>query len=158
MSEVIIRRYRRSDRQPVLDITEESFGGFCMEARVEEHFGPIAQMTWQQRKAGGIDYDLRCNPEHTLVAERDEQVVGYICNRVYRDQRIGHIANLAVALAHQGQGIGKMLISAALAHLRDCGMRYARIETLESNARGCKLYPSFGFKEVGRQVFFMREL
>ena len=158
MSDVSIRNYRRSDRQTVLQITEESFGGFCLEAEMEEHFGLIAETTWQERKRGGIDYDLRCNPEHTLVAEQGGEVVGYLCSRVYRDQKMGHIANLAVAREQQGQGIGKMLLAAALEHLRDCGMRYARIETLAGNYKGRKLYPAFGFKEVGRQVFFMREL
>jgi len=158
MSDVSVRRYRRSDRQRVLHITEESFGGFCLEAEMEAHFGLIAETTWQERKRRGIDYDLRCNPEHTLVAEKDGEVVGYLCSRVYRDQKMGHIANLAVAQAHQSRGIGKMLLSAALEHLRDCGMRYARIETLEGNYKGRKFYPAFGFKEVGRQVFFMREL
>lgn len=158
MSAVAIRSYRRSDRQAVLRITEESFGGFCLEANMEEHFGQIANTSWQQRKRGGIDYDLRCNPQHVFVAEKDGELVGYLCSRIYRDQKMGHIANLAVAMAEQGQGIGKMLLAAVLDHFRDCGMAYARIETLERNFKGRKLYPAFGFKEVGRQVFYMREL
>ena len=125
---------------------------------MEEHFGLIAETTWQERKRKGIDYYLRCNSQHAFVAEKDGKVVGYLCSRVYRDQKMGHIANLAVAREQQRQGIGKMLLSAALDHLRDCGMRYARIETLERNYKGLKLYPAFGFKEVGRQVFFLREL
>lgn len=158
MSDVRIRKYRRGDREAVLRITQESFDGFCIDANMEEHFGRIANTTWQQRKRDGIDYDLRRNRDNAFVAELDGQVVGYICTRIYRDLATGHVANMAVAKDWQGHGIGKMLMRAALDHFRDCGMRYARIETLEQNYKGQQLYPAFGFKEIGRQIFYLREL
>jgi ribosomal protein S18 acetylase RimI-like enzyme len=65
---------------------------------------------------------------------------------------------MAVASDYQGQGVGKILMRQALSHFREHGMRYARIETLEQNYRGQSLYPAFGFKEVGRQIFYLREL
>lgn len=158
MSEVTIRSYRRRDREAVMDITDESFGGFCIDANMEHHFGEIAETTWQERKREGIDYDLRRNHDHVFVAESDDRVVGYVCNRLYRDHSIGHIANMAVAKDYQGQGVGKSLLRRSLAHFRECGMRYARIETLEQNYKGQSLYPTFGFKEIGRQIFYLREL
>lgn len=158
MSEAKIRKYRRGDRQAVLRITEESFEEVCLDANMQKHFGRIASTTWQERKRNGIDHDLRHNPEHALVAEMDGQVVGFVCTRTYQDVATGHVANLAVAKDYQGRGVGKMLLRAALDHFRDCGMRYARIETLEQNDRAQKLYPVFGFKEIGRQVYYLREL
>jgi ribosomal protein S18 acetylase RimI-like enzyme len=158
MSSITIRGYRKRDRDAVRRITEEAFTGFCLESCMSDQFGLIAGKTWQQRKWDGIDWDLSHRPEHVFVAESDEQVVGYICTRIYPDHYIGHIANLAVATQHQGKGVGKLLMQAALEYFRDCGMRYARIETLESNYKGRKFYPAFGFKEVGRQIFYFREL
>jgi ribosomal protein S18 acetylase RimI-like enzyme len=158
MSDVVVRVYRRRDRDAVLRITEESFGDFCLDANMERHFGRIAETTWQQRKREGIEYDLRRNHDHAFVAELGGEVVGYACTRVYREHSTGHVANMAVALGHQNQGIGKLLLQACLDHFRDCGMRYARIETLEQNRRGQHLYPSFGFREIGRQIFYFREL
>lgn len=153
-----MRRYRRRDRKAILRITEESFEGFCLDENMEKHFGRIADTTWKERKRDGIDYDLRHNPEHVLVAKADGRVVGFVCTRIYRSQATGHIANMAVARDCQGQGVGKILMRHALSHFRKQGMRYARIETLEQNYKGQSLYPAFGFKEVGRQIFYLREL
>jgi len=158
MAEAIVRKYRRRDRDAILEITAQSFGGACLDSNIEQHFGAIARTTWQERKQRGIDHDLRHNARHVLVAELDGLVVGYVCTRVYRDMAVGHLANMAVARQYQGRGIGKMLIRASLDHFRRLGLKYARIETLEQNATGRHLYPAFGFKEVGRQIFFFREL
>jgi ribosomal protein S18 acetylase RimI-like enzyme len=65
---------------------------------------------------------------------------------------------MAVAASYQGLGVGKALIGHALEHFRKRGMRYARIETLQQNYKGQKLYPSFGFTEIGRQIYYLREL
>ena len=158
MTEVIIRRYRRRDRDAVLRITETSFGGFCLDTNMDDHFGHVANTTGQERKRDAVDYDLHRNSEDAIVAELDGEVAGFVCTRIYRDLSIGHVANLAVAEDFQGRGIGKMLIRAALDHFRDRSMRYARIETLEQNERARKLYPQFGLREVGRQVYYMQEL
>jgi ribosomal protein S18 acetylase RimI-like enzyme len=158
MPEVTVRPYRRGDRDAILRITEESFDGFCLDKNMDEHFGPIAGSTWQERKRDGIDYDLRRNPEHTLVAELDGQVAGFVCTRLYHQHRTGHVANMAVAKEHQGRGVGKALMRGALEHFRKSGMRYARVETLEQNYKGQSFYPAFGFKEVGRQIYYLREL
>ena len=156
--EVIVRKYRRSDRTSVLAITKESFGGFCLEASMEEHFGPIAGTTWSERKQDGIDFDLRRNSAHTFVAEVGGEVVGYCATRIYSSVLTGHVANMAVARQYQGIGAGKALMAAALDHFRKEGMQYARVETLEQNEKGRHIYPSFGFKEIGRQIFYFREL
>ncbi len=158
MSEPTVRKYRRRDRAAIMRITEESFEGFCLDSHMEEKFGLIASTTWQERKRDGIDYDLRRHPEHAFVAELDDRAVGYVCTRIYREHSMGHVANMAVARDYQGRGVGKALMRRALEHFRECGMHYARVETLEQNYKGRKLYPAFGFKEVGRQVYFLREL
>ena len=158
MAEVTIRKYRRRDRSDVLRITDQSFGGFCVDSNMEEHFGRIAGSNWQQRKRAAILYDLKRNPKHCFIAEEDAEVVGYCCTRIYNDLSTGHIANMAVDRLYQGRGIGKKLMRAALEHFRKQGMDYARIETMEQNETGKHLYPAFGFKEIGRQIFFFREL
>jgi len=158
MAKISIRKYRRRDRERVLRIAEESFAGVCLDENIERHFGRIAGTNWRERKRESIDYDLRHNPQHALVAEADGEVIGFVALRIYPDQLMGHIANLAVAREWQGQGAGKMLLNGALAHLRECGMRYARIETLEQNFKAQKLYPAFGFQEIGRQIHYLRVL
>ena len=92
------------------------------------------------------------------MGELDGRVVGFVCCRLYSHRSTGHVANLAVVPEFQGKGVGKALMHAALEHFRDRGMRYARIETLEQNARAQNFYPALGFKEVGRQVYYLLKL
>jgi ribosomal protein S18 acetylase RimI-like enzyme len=68
------------------------------------------------------------------------------------------VTNVAVTPEFQGKGVGKALIDASLERFREKGARYVRIETLQQNAKGLNCYPSLGFKEVGRQVYFFKEL
>lgn len=156
--EVTIRYYRSDDRDAVLEITERSFPGFCLDENVEKLFGDIAGTSWQSRKKKAIAYDLDYRPADTLVAEVGGQVVGYACNRIYRTRSVGHVANMAVDPEYQGCGVGKALLKASLDHFRRRGMECARIETLEQNYKARKLYPSFGFKEVGSRIYYFREL
>jgi ribosomal protein S18 acetylase RimI-like enzyme len=158
VSEIRVRKYHRRDRPAVLGITQRSFQGFCMESNIEEHFGTIADTDWAERKKNGIEYDLRRHRKHAFVAEMDGEVVGFLCSRVYRSIEVGHVANMAVAPEYQGRGAGKKLLEAALEHFREEGLSYARIETLEQNYKGRKLYPNFGFEEIGKQIFYFREL
>jgi len=152
-----VRPYRPSDRRAVLRIAAESFEGVCLDENIERRFGRVGE-SWRQLKKDAVDYDLMQNPGSAFVAELDGRVVGFVCNRLYYSRSIGHVANLAVAPEFQGRGIGKALMQASLEHFRRRGMRFARIETLEQNEKGRRFYPSLGFQEVGRQVFYFMKL
>ena len=154
---ITVRKYKRRDREVVIRLAEESFRGVCLDENIEEQFGQIGD-TWQEHKKGAVDYDLVNNASDAFVAELEGRVVGFICTRLLRYQLIGHVANMAVAPEFQGIGVGKALMSAVLDHFRDRGMIYARIETLQQNAKAQNFYPSLGFKEVARQIFYFMEL
>ena len=152
-----VRKYQSRDRRAVLRIAVESFVGVCMDENIERQFGVVGDR-WEDYKKEAIDYDLVNNPASTFVAVVDGEVAGFVCNRLYTSRSIGHVANLAVASQFQGKGVGKVLMRASLEHFRERGMRHARIETLEQNAKAQKFYPSLGFKEIGRQIFYFMKL
>ena len=156
-AQITARGYRRRDRDAVLRIAEESFRGVCIDENIQKQFAQIGG-TWQEHKRGTVDYDLANNSSSTFVAEVDGKVVGFVCTRLQRYRLTGHVANIAVAAAFQGMGVGKALMAAALDHFRDSGMLYARIETLEQNIKAQKFYPALGFKEVARQIYYFMEL
>ncbi|MCD6415107.1 MAG: GNAT family N-acetyltransferase [Planctomycetes bacterium] len=158
MPEVLIRPYSKRDRKSILSITDRAFEGFCLDSSIEKKFGRLGGTNWQERKRASIEQDLRRNPEHAFVAESDGELIGYLCARLYRTTRIGHVANMALAPQWQNRGVGRMLLNQALDHFRRYGLKFARIETLADNERGRHLYDSAGFEEVGRQVFYFREL
>jgi len=154
----LIRRFAEGDREVLADITALAFDGVSIDQNIERIFGPIAGTGWQWRKKSQIENDIAANPDGILVYEEDGRVLGYITTRVDMRTRIGWIPNMAVHPARQGRGIGKQLLQAALAYLRQRGMEYARIETLEQNTVGLRFYPSMGFKEVARQIHYIKRL
>ncbi len=154
----MIRPCQPSDRDAILDITVRAFDGVSIDQNIERRYGPIAGVGWQKRKRAHLEADLATEAAGVLVAEVEGQVVGYVTTRTDARTRIGRIPNLAVDPEHQGQGLGRQLLEAALDHLREAGMTFARIETLEQNERCMALYPRLGFEEVARQVHFIRPL
>jgi ribosomal protein S18 acetylase RimI-like enzyme len=154
---VRVRPYNRRDRAAVLDLARTGFDGVSLDQNIERQFGKVGG-SWQEHKKDAVDYDLNRNPRSVFVAEFEGEIVGFVCNRIYRARSIGHVANLAVAAGFRRRGVGKLLMAASLDHFRKQGLRYARIETLAQNVTAASFYPSLGFQEVGRQVFYFKEL
>jgi len=81
------------------------------------------------------------NPISTLVATRDERVVGFVS---LRDE--GEIPALYVHPDAWRTGVGRALMDAALAELRG---RDVFLWVLEENERGRAFYASYGFEPDG---------
>lgn len=82
-----------------------------------------------------------------LVAEAGESVVGYVVADSVSDHgvTIGHVKDLAVRDDHRDRGIGRTLLSRALAELFGDGARRVKLEVRESNEDARSLYESFDF-------------
>lgn len=152
-----VRRYEPADRRAVLDIAEESFDGVSLDQNIEQVFGRVGKK-WQIKKREAVDYDLRENPEGAFIAEFDGKMAGFICTRMYGRRNLGHIVNVAVAPGFQGVGVGRALMDRAFRYLERSGAEYLRIETLQQNEKAQKFYSSLGFTEIGRQIFYFKEL
>ena len=155
---VRIRPFRESDRERLREITAEAFDGVSIDQNIEHIFGPIAGRRWDERKARDIDNDCNSNPKGVFVAEVEDEVVGYITTRVDEETRIGRIVNFAVTPRYQGRGIGAKLMNEALKYLKESGMEFVRIETLEQNEICRKFYPKLGFREIARQIHYVMPL
>jgi ribosomal protein S18 acetylase RimI-like enzyme len=158
--EYAIRLYRPDDLDRLKQITAETFGPVSIDRNIEELFGSFGSGDWRTRKLAAIEEDCRLQPDGVFVAEQPStgQVVAYITTRLNRGSGIGWIPNLAVDPAHQGSGLGRRLIQHAIDFFRRHDMAIAKIETLEQNPRGQHLYPSLGFREVGRQIHYALRL
>lgn len=81
-------------------------------------------------------------------------VAGYVVAWFVADE--GEIANLAVAPAHWGTGIGRALLDASLAEAAARRLNAVYLEVRDSNARARRLYGSRGFEEIGRRRSYYR--
>ena len=155
----ILRPYQPTYLPRLQEITAVTFGPVSIDRNMEQRLGPFGQGDWRARKVAAIADDCQAQPDGVFVAENPAgRVVGYVTTRLNPVSGVGWIPNLAVDPDHQNHGLGRALLNHALAYFRLSGMQVAKIETLEQNPVGQKLYPSLGFQEVARQVHYAMRL
>lgn len=153
-----IRPYREGDLPVLRALTVDAFEPVSIDHNIERQFGRIGDRDWKWRKGRHIEQDVQRDPQGTFVAELDGEIIGYISTWIDEEAGMGNIPNLAVRAGQRGRGLGRQLIEHALEHFRRHGIRFARIETLEQNPVGQKLYPDCGFREVARQIHYCIDL
>jgi len=102
------------------------------------------------RLASGELIEMLVTSAHFMVAEQEGRIVGYACSDVQHG--VGQIYRLAVHPAHQGQGIGRLLLADALAYCQSVGAFTVTINTQQSNHASDHLYRRFGFRPVPPRV------
>lgn len=81
-----------------------------------------------------------------FVVEAGGRVVG---GAFVQDERgVGHLG-MAIAGAHRGVGLGRLLLDAAVGWARDRGCHKMTLEVWPHNLRARRLYESAGFAEEG---------
>lgn len=88
------------------------------------------------------------------VADDGGAVAGYTVVWTAADE--ADLANIAVAPAHRGTGLGGQLLDAAVRAACGRGAAMMYLEVRESNAVARALYASRGFEEVGRRRRYYR--
>jgi ribosomal protein S18 acetylase RimI-like enzyme len=154
-----IRPYQPTDLPRLQQITAQTFGPVSIDRNMQQRLGPFGQGDWSTRKLGAIADDCQAQPDGVFVAQDAAgNVVGYVTTRLNPASGVGWIPNLAVDPAHQKHGLGRALLEYTIAFFRRSGMQVAKIETLEQNPVGQKLYPALGFVEVARQIHYAMRL
>lgn len=153
-----IRPFAQADREQVVQIALEVFEPVSIDAAIEARFGELRATTWRDRKRRDIERDLDRNPQGCFVAEDGGGPVGFVTTAVDETAGVGHVANLGVSAAHQGRKIGKALLSHALDYFEALGLEHAQIETTTTNERGMIFYPSMGYQEVARKIYYAMRL
>jgi len=155
-----IRSYHTNDLARLLEITAATFEEVSIDRNMEIALGSFGEGGWSTRKIAAVAEDCRIQPDGVFVGIdlASGEVIGYITTRLNGVSRIGWIPNLAVDPDHQASGVGTELLHHAIAFLKDQGMEIAKIETLEQNPIGQKLYPRFGFQPVAKQIHYAMRL
>jgi ribosomal protein S18 acetylase RimI-like enzyme len=95
------------------------------------------------------DYARKLNDATVLVAE-DGEVVGVIVLIAKPDHLL--VENVAVQPSHQGQGIGRALLSAADRHAAELSLDELRLYTNAAMTENLSFYPRLGYVEVARRI------
>ena len=97
-----------------------------------------------------------------LVAERDAKVIGYTYASVegfdYMSLRgpAGVLADIVVDPDYRGQGVGRLLLDATLAELKNRGVPRVVLSTAEGNDRAQHIFERAGFRRT--MIEMTREL
>ena len=93
------------------------------------------------------------SPEDIILAyDDDDKVIGYCWTETASDvtsttdQNMGRISMIGVVPAFQGQGLGKGVLLAGLAHLKNKGLPATELTVDSQNEVARSLYQSMGFK------------
>jgi ribosomal protein S18 acetylase RimI-like enzyme len=89
--------------------------------------------------------------EILLAEDHQAQPLASVYIEVRGDR--GYLGMLAVDPAHQGQGLGRLLVEAAQKHLRRQGCAVVDISVLSLRPELLPLYRRFGFVENGMEEF-----
>ncbi|MEE8390700.1 MAG: GNAT family N-acetyltransferase [Anaerolineae bacterium] len=87
---------------------------------------------------------------HFVVAEVADQVVGYAEGELRRT--IAHLNRIAVHPAHQGHGVGALLLHDTLRAFWQLGAERISLNTQTDNHYSQRLYRRFGFEPTGDTV------
>lgn len=82
-----------------------------------------------------------------LVAVEGDTLVGYVGSQTCMDET--DMMNIAVSPAHRRNGVGKALIEALVAALKEKGSRCLTLEVRASNEGAIALYQGLGFAQIG---------
>jgi len=127
-SGIAVRRLSPADVDAVVAIETEAF-------------------TSPWRRETFLDLLDRPGLELLVMEDRDAGVIGYAVLWCIMDQ--GELANMAVAPAFRGRGLGGFLLSRVLETARERGVEAVFLEVRVSNGRASRLYERFGFTDVG---------
>ena len=138
MANVAIRKAAVADAEPV--------------ARLVSALGYPTSASQMQRR---LDAILADDDYHTLIADEDGRVVGFVGTRVgpiYEDDgQYGQIMALAVAPTSQRRGVGRMLMRAAESALVDAGAQVLVVTSGNHRPDAHAFYEDCGYTFTGRR-------
>ena len=129
------------------------------EAALRRHFGRLNR-EWLERHfvVEPIDAEVLDHPEQRILAGggrilfalSGDQVVG-TCALLQESPGVYELTKMAVTATHQGGGIGRQLLDAAIAEFRCMGGTMLFLETHSSLKAAISLYERAGFEHRGRK-------
>jgi ribosomal protein S18 acetylase RimI-like enzyme len=86
-----------------------------------------------------------------FFAVENDEVIGWCEIMPKINPRLAHRGDLGMGVlkAHRGKGIGKQLLSKAIAHAKKIGLEKIELNVYTSNIVAIELYKKFGFKQAG---------
>ncbi len=144
---ISIRPMLPGDVDAVRELDAQAFTGYLRQRGVQDS-RPL-------RTRENVLAGLAINPEGCFVAEADRPV-GYIFSRCWG--LLGWVGVFGVHPDRHGQGIGRRLLTAAVARLEAAGCTTIGLETMPDSPYNVGLYTSMGFRPGFSTLTLEREV
>ena len=125
--------------------------------RVVEHRGPRSELRWlfELAEDSAQELDAYIERGRVFIALEGEEVVGHLQLTDTGDPVEVEVKNMAVDSGHQGRGIGRALMEAAIELARGEGRARLLVATAAADAGNLRFYQRLGFRirSVERDAF-----
>jgi len=150
-----LRIPQKSDASSIAALSIEVWIGTYLKWGVNAFFADYVLDEFTSSKIEALIYDPN---EFILVSENKEGIDGFIRVSFNRQAPVTgcseiEISTLYVQPRHQGNGVGKRLLNAALQHCRENGGCAAWLTTNAENTSAIAFYLAQGFEHVGETHF-----
>lgn len=159
MSEVLIRDFRKSDFDGVLELARLCFVGEFevmgldiehLRETVEKFFGFAGRFLMFLLRILGRE------PFKFFVAEVDGRVVGTAM--VSMQRKVGYISTVMVHPDFRMRGIANRLLERAISYVQKCGLEKAVLHVDSANEPAKNLYIKLGFREFEKLAYLAGNL
>ncbi len=158
-SQILIRKAKPEDVESIVQITAEAFEGYTVGYLLEKKYGvKFGGKSWSEWKGAELKAFCESSLPRVYVAELNGVVVGYMTYNLDPAKRIGSVGNNAVSPAYQRRGIATNLLKVVLETLKQEGMEYAQVVTMEIDVPARRLYEKAGFEELSKSVHYSMKL
>ncbi|EMP56566.1 ribosomal-protein-alanine acetyltransferase [Marinobacter santoriniensis NKSG1] len=130
MAEVVLRQAESDDLDALLALENRSF-----------HEDRISRRSFRRF--------LEMPRDRLIVAELDDQLVGYCLVLMNAATRLARIYSIAVSPDARGRGIGEKLVQEAEQEAVDADRIVMRLEVREDNGSAINLYKRLGYRQFG---------
>jgi ribosomal protein S18 acetylase RimI-like enzyme len=141
----------------VVLVPERWDAGRAGEIRIEEHAGPRSELRplFELAEDSAPQLDAYIDAGRVLVARDGEVIVAHLQITDGDGPGEAEVKNMAVDPAHQGRGIGRALMEAAVALAREEGRAALVVATAAADVGNLRFYQRLGFRlrSVERDAF-----
>jgi ribosomal protein S18 acetylase RimI-like enzyme len=134
----------------------ESFEPITWAKPLDERFGPLNGQDWRARWRRRLEKVFA--EQIVLAGFCGGGLAAAVTATIDEPSALAYIDILAVARSAQGTGLGRAMLRAGMAELRERGAQYVNLDCLDTNEPGNALYRSEGFEQVACHLRWFRKL
>ena len=161
-STFMIRPYTETDLETIAKIGDRAWRAIYQMFRAAYGDELFAVLVPDEKTSKGEQVRSFCHrhPEWVFVCEEEGHIVGFVSFRLDEDKKIGEIGNNAVDPECGLKVIGQQMYRAVLAHFKERGMRFAKVQTgLDpAHAPARRAYERAGFDIRHEDVTYFKKL